>query len=324
MKLVWALLLLLAVAGAAHAQDRPNVVIMLADNVGYGDIGAYGAGEVRGMPTPRIDSIASQGLRLTQYLVEPACTPSRAALMTGRYSQSGWVSAPSSSGARRTRSRPSEVTLGELFKSQGYATAIAGKWHLGASEQSWPTRQGFDEYRVGVLETTDGTLYRDGMQRAGLPEAAIAAAEPYIWEGEANGNAEEGAALHRGLPPAGRGRHRQGVGRFHPAPGQGEAALLPLRRLDARPLPNAAGARVRGQVAHRGVRRRDHGARPPHRPGAGRHQGRRRRGQHHRALALGQRGGADGGPVRLARRDPTARSAASSATRWKARSAPSA
>ena len=86
MKLIWPLLLLLAVTGAAQAQDRPNVVIMLADNVGYGDIGAYGAGEVRGMPTPRIDAIAGEGLRLTQYLVEPACTPSRAALMTGRYS----------------------------------------------------------------------------------------------------------------------------------------------------------------------------------------------------------------------------------------------
>ena len=67
--------LLIALTGSVNAQDRPNVVVMLADNVGYGDIGAYGAGEVRGMPTPRIDSIASQGLRLTQYLVEPGCTP---------------------------------------------------------------------------------------------------------------------------------------------------------------------------------------------------------------------------------------------------------
>jgi arylsulfatase len=85
-KRAWLTLLLIVVTGPAHAQDRPNVVIMLADNVGYGDIGAYGAGEVRGMPTPRIDQIASEGLRLTQYLVEPGCTPSRAALMTGRYS----------------------------------------------------------------------------------------------------------------------------------------------------------------------------------------------------------------------------------------------
>ena len=63
MKHSWIFLLLIAVMGAAQAQDRPNVVVMLADNVGYGDIGAYGAGEVRGMPTPRIDQLASQGLR---------------------------------------------------------------------------------------------------------------------------------------------------------------------------------------------------------------------------------------------------------------------
>jgi arylsulfatase A-like enzyme len=177
----------------AIAADKPNVVIMLGDNVGYGDIGAYGAGEVRGMPTPRIDSIAQQGLRLTQYLVEPGCTPSRAALMTGRYSVRSGLSAVIVGGTPNTLQQ-NELTLGELFKSQGYATAITGKWHLGSSEVSWPTRQGFDQYRVGVLETTDGTLYRELMQRAGLPEAAIAAAEPYVWEGDA------GSALKKVRP----------------------------------------------------------------------------------------------------------------------------
>lgn len=78
--------LLATVSSVETAQEKPNVVIMLGDNVGYGDIGAYGGGDVRGMPTPRIDEIANSGLKLTQYLVEPACTPSRAALMTGRYS----------------------------------------------------------------------------------------------------------------------------------------------------------------------------------------------------------------------------------------------
>ncbi len=186
MNRVWVTFILIAAASLAHAQDRPNVVIMLADNVGYGDIGAYGAGEVRGMPTPRIDSIASQGLRLTQYLVEPACTPSRAALMSGRYSQRLGLGTVIIAGTPNTL-QANEVTLGELFKSRGYATAITGKWHLGASEVSWPTRQGFDEYRVGVFESSDGTLYRDGMQRAGLPEAAVAAAEPWIWDSDANG-----------------------------------------------------------------------------------------------------------------------------------------
>ncbi len=67
-------------------QQKPNVVFILSDNVGYGDLGSYGGGELRGAPTPRIDQLASEGLRLTQFLVEPACTPSRAALMTGQYS----------------------------------------------------------------------------------------------------------------------------------------------------------------------------------------------------------------------------------------------
>lgn len=178
--------LFVACAGIANAQNKPNVVIMLADNVGYGDIGPYGAGEVRGMPTPRLDQFAREGLRLTQYLVEPGCTPSRAALMTGRYSVRSGLSAVIVGGTPNTL-QANEVTLGEIFKSQGYATGMAGKWHLGSSEVSWPTRQGFDEYRVGVLETTDGTLYREAMTRAGLPEAAIAAAEPYVWEGDAGG-----------------------------------------------------------------------------------------------------------------------------------------
>jgi arylsulfatase A-like enzyme len=186
MKGAWLLLLLVTVAGSANAQDKPNVVILLGDNVGYGDIGDYGAGDVRGMPTPRIDQLASEGLRLTQYLVEPACTPSRAALMTGRYSQRMGLSTVIIANTPNTL-QASEVTLGELFKSHGYTTALVGKWHLGASEISWPTRQGFDELRVGIMESTDGTLYREGMQRAGLPEAAIAATEPYIWEGDAGG-----------------------------------------------------------------------------------------------------------------------------------------
>src|SRR3954471_5665200 len=67
-------------------QSGPNVVLILADNVGYGDLGSYGGGTLRGAPTPRLDELANQGLRLTQFLVEPACTPSRAALMTGQYS----------------------------------------------------------------------------------------------------------------------------------------------------------------------------------------------------------------------------------------------
>ncbi len=75
-----------AVASARAAEQKPNVVFILADNVGYGDLGPYGGGELRGYPTPRADQLAREGLRLTQFLVEPSCTPSRSALMTGQYS----------------------------------------------------------------------------------------------------------------------------------------------------------------------------------------------------------------------------------------------
>ena len=76
-----------AIAAPSSAQlSQPNILFILADNIGYGDIGAYGGGELRGSPTPRLDQLAAEGLRLTQFLVEPGCTPSRAALTTGRYS----------------------------------------------------------------------------------------------------------------------------------------------------------------------------------------------------------------------------------------------
>src|SRR5271169_3182813 len=79
--------MLCLVAGVAAAQQtKPNVVFILADNVGYGDMGPYGGGELRGYPTPRADQMAREGLRLTQFLVEVACTPSRAAFITGQYS----------------------------------------------------------------------------------------------------------------------------------------------------------------------------------------------------------------------------------------------
>jgi arylsulfatase len=135
----------LDVAPALAQNNKPNVVFILADNVGYGDLGPYGGGELRGAPTPRIDELAREGLRLTQYLVEPGCTPSRAALMTGQYSIRNGLSLIIVPGSLSTLSK-SAITMGELFKSAGYATAIFGKWHLGAEPQSLPTAHGFDEF----------------------------------------------------------------------------------------------------------------------------------------------------------------------------------
>src|SRR5882672_11791490 len=130
---------------SAQQQQKPNILFVLADNIGYGDIGVYGGGELRGAPTPRIDRLAAEGLRLTQFLVEPACTPSRAALMTGRYSIRSGLSLIAVEGT--AISLPAtEITMADMLRGAGYATAIFGKWHLGAQTYSQPQNKGFDEF----------------------------------------------------------------------------------------------------------------------------------------------------------------------------------
>ena len=154
---------LLMFLGTAQAADtKPNVVFILADNVGYGDLGSYGGGELRGAPTPRIDQLAREGLRLTQFLVEPACTPSRAALMTGQYSIRNGLSLIIVPGSPNNTLSARAFTMGEMFKGVGYATAIFGKWHLGSEPQSLPTAHGFDEF-YGIPPDTswDSCTYVD-------------------------------------------------------------------------------------------------------------------------------------------------------------------
>ena len=174
-------------AATAHAQDRPNVVFMMADNLGYGDVGVYGGGELRGAPTPRIDSLAREGLQLTQFLVEPGCTPSRAATLTGRYSVRSGLSLVIVPGTPNTLAAE-EVTMAELMQSVGYDTAYFGKWHLGAQSESLPHNQGFDEF-YGIPNTTDETLYvpTSTENKAPLPAGF---SEPSILRGRAGSEIE--------------------------------------------------------------------------------------------------------------------------------------
>jgi arylsulfatase len=143
-----ALLLLsaaLAVPALAGDVERPHIVLMLSDNLGFGDLGVYGGGAIRGAETPRIDGLAAEGIRFTNFNVEAECTPSRSALMTGRY--------PIRSGTIRAAPpglpnglAPWEITIAEILSDAGYATAVFGKWHLGDTEGRFPTDQGFDEW----------------------------------------------------------------------------------------------------------------------------------------------------------------------------------
>ena len=167
------LLALLALLGGSPvaASAKPNLVVIYADDLGYGDLGCYGSPVIR---TPHLDRMAAEGLRFTDfYSGAEVCTPSRAALLTGRYAlRSGMAGArrvlfPNSKGGLP----PAEVTLAEAMKGVGYATAHIGKWHLGLHAGSRPLDQGFDE-AFGLPYSND----MDG--RAGLPQGASGSPTP--------------------------------------------------------------------------------------------------------------------------------------------------
>lgn len=135
----------------------PNIVLILADNLGWGELGCYGGGRLRGAPTPRLDALAGEGLRLLNFNVESDCVPTRSALMTGRH--------PIRTGALQSVPAglpqgliPWEITLAQLLKRQGYATAIHGKWHLGDRKGRFPTDRGFDEW-YGIPRTTNESMF---------------------------------------------------------------------------------------------------------------------------------------------------------------------
>jgi arylsulfatase len=160
--LIAALAVILLMPSFSFAKaSKPNVVVIMLDNHGWGELGVYGGGILRGAPTPRLDTLAKEGMQLLNFNVEPQCTPSRSAFMTGRhpirsgtdrvvwgmlYGMTGW-----------------EKTMAELFSDAGYATGMFGKWHLGDVKGRYPTDQGFDEF-YGVLNTTDESEYTSQFQ----------------------------------------------------------------------------------------------------------------------------------------------------------------
>ena len=155
--LVAAAIFLISSTTAAHA--RPNIVYFLVDNLGIGEISSFAGGPLRGVETKRIDDFAAEGIRLLNFAPETQCTPSRSALMTGRYSiRSGTHTvalAGDDSGLVAW-----ERTIADILSDAGYATSIVGKWHIGASDGRWPTDHGFDEW-IGIPHSYDEALWDD-------------------------------------------------------------------------------------------------------------------------------------------------------------------
>jgi arylsulfatase A-like enzyme len=154
------ILLCLALLSAARATERPNVVIFLADDLGYGDLGCHGNRQV---VTPRLDAFAREAVEFTNFHVSPVCSPTRASLLTGRYHFRTGVAdvfGPA------TEMDPAEVTLAERLRGIGYATGIFGKWHLGDGAEHGPNAQGFDEALVhrgpSMRSYFDPTLLHNG------------------------------------------------------------------------------------------------------------------------------------------------------------------
>jgi arylsulfatase A-like enzyme len=169
-------LLLCPLVGYAST-DKPNIVLVFLDNFGWGEPGFNGGGIIRGAATPNLDQIAAEGLRLTNFNVEVQCTPSRSALMTGRYAiRSGNGTVPLGEGVYGLVQW--EVTMAEMLSAAGYATGMYGKWHLGRTEGRFPTDQGFDEW-YGIPNSTDESVYSE---MPGFAESGVA--ESYVMEGQ--------------------------------------------------------------------------------------------------------------------------------------------
>jgi arylsulfatase len=172
-------LLLVFIAPSVQALEKPNIVLVLMDNFGWGELGTYGGGLIRGAPTPRIDSLADEGMKLLNFNVEAQCTPSRAAILTGRYAvRTGNSSVPV--GAGEYGLTQWEYTLPEMLSAAGYETAMFGKWHLGDSKGRYPTDQGFDEW-YGIPNSSDESywpdsdLFREGVHPQVKPEPVMQA-----------------------------------------------------------------------------------------------------------------------------------------------------
>jgi len=144
----------------AASGTKPNIIMIISDDFGYGDAGCYLGGEARGMPTPNIDHLAAEGMMFTSFYAQPSCTPGRAAMQTGRIPNRSGMTTVAFQG-QGGGLPPAEWTLATVLKTAGYKTFFTGKWHLGEADYALPNAQGYDEMKYCGLYHLNAYTYGD-------------------------------------------------------------------------------------------------------------------------------------------------------------------
>lgn len=144
----------------ASAQQKPNIILVLSDDFGYGDSGPYGGGPGRGMPTPSLDRLAGEGMTFFSFYAQPSCTPGRAAVQTGRIPNRSGMTTVAFQGQGGGLPKE-EWTLASLLKTAGYQTFFTGKWHLGEADYAMPSAHGYDEMKYVGLYHLNAYTYAD-------------------------------------------------------------------------------------------------------------------------------------------------------------------
>jgi arylsulfatase A-like enzyme len=184
-------LLLVAVGFFATAQKKPNILFIVSDDTGYGDLGPYGGGEGRGMPTPSIDQMAHDGMTFFSFYAQPSCTPGRAAMQTGRIPNRSGMTTVAFQG-QGGGLPAAEWTLASVLKTGGYQTYFTGKWHLGEADYALPNAQGYDVMKYCGLYHLNAYTYGDS---AWFPSMDTATRNMFnrVTKGAMSGNAGQKA-----------------------------------------------------------------------------------------------------------------------------------
>lgn len=189
--LVASVALLGAVVPAHSADKKPNILFIVSDDTGYGDLGPYGGGVGRGMPTPNIDKMAREGMTFFSFYAQPSCTPGRAAMQTGRIPNRSGMTTVAFQGQGGGLPK-AEWTIGSVLKTGGYKTYFTGKWHLGEADYALPNAQGYDVMKYCGLYHLNAYTYGDPTW---FPDMAddLRAFFNKVTKGSLSGNAGEAA-----------------------------------------------------------------------------------------------------------------------------------